>query len=282
MQNKQHILIISDLDGSLLNHHDYAYSDAAEALNIIWENKIPLILNSSKTIAEMLSIRNQLHNEHPFIVENGACLMLPEHSFAAQCKELISENGYLQKSFSTPIQDFLPRLKQLRNQFNVRFRGFSEMHCEEVMQLTGLDESAAQKAKQRLYSEPILWQDSAAAWEAFSYQLNKQHLSYLQGGRFISISSGVNKGLAVTWLKQLYLNLHGQEPIIIALGDSENDIAMLELADYPVLIKSPVKETPVPTSLTRLIRTQQAGSAGWNTAVLSILNKLSIGAPTDG
>ena len=51
-------------------------------------------------------------------------------------------------------------------------------------------------------------------------------------------------GKAVSWLKNYYREKTGLSYQVIALGDSENDISMLELADIAVLIKSPVKAFP--------------------------------------
>lgn len=70
-------VIFTDLDGTLLEREGYSYTPALPALNLIAKHNIPLILNSSKTVAEILSLRTELGNRHPFVVENGAALFSP-------------------------------------------------------------------------------------------------------------------------------------------------------------------------------------------------------------
>lgn len=66
-----HLLVFTDLDGTLLDHHTYSWQPARPALERLDGLKIPLILCSSKTSPEMLGLRAELGNRHPFIVENG-------------------------------------------------------------------------------------------------------------------------------------------------------------------------------------------------------------------
>ena len=65
-------LIFSDLDATLLDHHNYSFDDALPALQLIKEKKIPLILSSSKTYEEIINIRSKLGITDPFIYENGS------------------------------------------------------------------------------------------------------------------------------------------------------------------------------------------------------------------
>ena len=43
------LLIFTDLDGTLLDHHSYSFKGAEKALHILRQHSIPLIFNSSKT-----------------------------------------------------------------------------------------------------------------------------------------------------------------------------------------------------------------------------------------
>ncbi|MEP5979763.1 MAG: HAD-IIB family hydrolase, partial [Marinobacter alexandrii] len=78
---KPKLLIISDLDGTLLNHENYRWDDAAPALKRLDQSGIPLILNSSKTAPEIRKVRQELGNGAPFIVENGAAVVIPADTF---------------------------------------------------------------------------------------------------------------------------------------------------------------------------------------------------------
>ena len=65
-------IIFSDLDGTLLDHKTYTFEPASEALSVLKSRKIPLILSSSKTKAEIERIQSKLTLKEPFIFENGS------------------------------------------------------------------------------------------------------------------------------------------------------------------------------------------------------------------
>ena len=68
-----------------------------------------------------------------------------------------------------------------------------------------------------------------------------------------------------------------ERPLVsIALGDSANDVAMLEAADYAVVIRSPVHDIPQIHAHNELIVTEQYGPEGWVEGLTKILNKLAI------
>ena len=70
-------LICTDLDASLLDG-SYRWSGAESALRAIETAGIPLILNSSKTLAEMRFFATALDAKAPVLAENGTVLAFPE------------------------------------------------------------------------------------------------------------------------------------------------------------------------------------------------------------
>ena len=59
-------LIFSDLDGTLLDHYSYQSTAAQPTLKQLHDANIPVILNTSKTLAELDIIRTELNLETPF------------------------------------------------------------------------------------------------------------------------------------------------------------------------------------------------------------------------
>ena len=73
-------IILTDLDGSLLDHDTYSFGPAN--LPVMLEKiGIPVIPVTSKTFSEVLKLKNELNNNHPFITENGSAIYIPKSYF---------------------------------------------------------------------------------------------------------------------------------------------------------------------------------------------------------
>ncbi|MGB1799193.1 MAG: HAD-IIB family hydrolase [Gammaproteobacteria bacterium] len=270
MKDNKAIIIISDLDGTLLDHNNYRFDAALPALKFVEDNQLPLILNSSKTAAEIKLIRKSLKNHYPFVVENGAGIYLP-----LKVEKNVEEDAgdYQLIKFGKERKEILSILTEIKQKLKISYAGFNDMSVAELMSSTGLNEQQAELAKQRDFTEPLEWQDDGHKWQLFCQELDAVGLSFAKGGRFISVSSSVDKGQSLNWLKNYYKEEYNVNPIIIALGDSDNDKEMLENADYPVLVKSPVHDFP-DIKADNILYTTEYGPAGWNEGVTKLLNSL--------
>ena len=256
------IIIITDLDGTLLDHDSYLFDAALPTLNLLKQQNIPLLLNSSKTAAEMLVIREQLDNDFPFIVENGAGIYLPNNE------------GYDIIRFGEERETILKLLKQIRTDHDLPFIGFNDMTIEELMADTGLDRKAAENAKQRDFTEPLRWLGNDAQCGLFCTEMEQADLKVVKGGRFHCVSSKVDKGQALQWLRDYYQTKLDDSPVFIALGDSDNDKPMLESADYAVLVRSTSHDLPEINS-DKLIITNETGPLAWNNSLRTLLEKIN-------
>lgn len=265
-------LIFSDLDGTLLDHHSYSWAPAQAALDRIAQLQIPLILNSSKTFAEIVDLRARLHNRHPFLVENGSALYLPEGYFTDTGNS--AGAGFERQLFALGRQRILFEIDALRRRHGFRFRGFDDMSVEELAQCTGLSPAAARRAKQRDCSEPILWQGDQPSLRRFDSELARHGMRLLAGGRFLHVMGETDKAAGMRWLVERYRGCWPQQEIVsIALGDSPNDLAMLRAADIPVVIPA-VDAEPLrlpPSSAT--VYPDLPGPAGWQQAIDKILGE---------
>lgn len=263
--------VFTDLDGSLLDHDNYSFAPAAEALATLDDQQIPWILNTSKTAAELAELRQHLNNPYPYIVENGAAVVFPENAVVAEPEGLESSPWGKVKALAPGRQHILRVIRDWREEHGPVFTGFSDMDAPKVCELTGLPPEGAVLALQREYSEPIVWQGSGAHWQAFSDMLAAEGLQALRGGRFTHIIGDCDKGRAMRWLAPRLIP-GCTAPRCIALGDGENDVAMLALADEGVIIRSAHHEPPlVPAPSGRIHITDECGPAGWNSSLLALL-----------
>lgn len=264
----QPLILITDLDGTLLDHDTYQFDAARPALSLLKQLHIPLILNSSKTAAEIMAIRDEMDNDDPFVVENGSGIYYPTDKDEGR-------GDYKIVPFGKDRPSILATLSRLRKEFNLPFYGFNDMNALAITKCTGLTLERAAQAKNRDFTEPLLWQGNTAQWQIFCSELEKAGLIAVKGGRFISVSGKTDKGRALQWLRDYYQQRLLKAPIIVALGDSENDRRMLECADYAVLVRSP-SHSPPQIEAKNLTITSGTGPQGWNKSVIDLLKNFEL------
>jgi len=262
--SKQSPLIFTDLDGTLLDHEDYSFSAAQGMLHQLAQRKITVIPNTSKTRAEVLKISQAMELKGPFIVENGAAVYIPTNCLPSQPADTTVDNGYWCKTFAPPRSQWIKLLNSLQTQYGDLFRHFAAMSVEQVCKATGLSTNDAQLAMQREFGEPIEWLGSTEQKSHFITALQGLGANPVEGGRFLNLKGDTDKGLAMQWLVAQYQQqLVQHDWVSVALGDGQNDVSMLELADYAVRILSPVNPLPVVNTKQHLITSTLTGPAGW-------------------
>ena len=260
-------LVFTDLDGTLLNHHDYCFKDATEAINHLKENSIPLIIVTSKTFSEVRVLQEKLGIECPFIVENGAGIFLAATSVLAQ--SMPPQNRHIKISKAKSYLELRLFFQTLQEKYPLR--GFGDMQVDEVMKLTGLDKEDAQNAMKRDFTEPFIATEDVDI-ELIKKEANKEGLDIVKGGRFYHlISQGQDKAEAMKYLTHLFEEKTAQKLKMIALGDSANDFTMLKSADIGVLIQLH-DGTYADIQSDTIMKTTSAGPKGWNEALLEILD----------
>ena len=268
---KPELVIFTDMDGSLLDHYDYNHKAADALLKQLNDNNIPVIPNTSKTFAELSVIRESLNNQHPFITENGAAVFIPVDYFIEQPYDTRRINSFWVKEFVSPREHWQSLLAELPEKFNYCYSSFAQSSIDDIVAMTGLDRDSAIRSTQRDYGEPIAWIGSENDKQEFISLLEYRDVKILQGGRFMHISGHCDKGKALEWLLEQYQRNSKKIVTSIGIGDSQNDIKMLEKADIALLIRSPVHELPTLAWKKNIYISNSTGPEGWNEGVNTIL-----------
>ncbi|KFX07477.1 mannosyl-3-phosphoglycerate phosphatase [Pectobacterium betavasculorum] len=253
------LIIFSDLDGSLLDHETYRWDAAQRWLTRLANEAIPLIITTSKTAAEVEPLQQALGlGDYPYIAENGAIAVLPP--------TWRTHPDYPRKRIGSGYSIIRTQLEQLRG-LGFSFKGFGDMSCTEIAEVTGLSEQDARRAQQREASEPLLWLDDASRLPHFRQLLADVGLDLTQGGRFYHVmGTQTSKGFMGGWIKKQYIEKYGTDVKTLGLGDGPNDISLLCAVDCAVLIKGKGNQiVSLPESYAgKQYCTQASGPQGWS------------------
>lgn len=205
-----------------------------------------MIFVSSKTRAEMLALRADIGNEHPFIVENGAAVLIPAGYFLRAPEGCERQGEYWVRRFAPSRECWSAPLASLRRQLPGRFQDFASAGTEGIAAMTGLSPEQATLANQREYSEPVEWRGDDAEREVFLAALTEAGATVHRGGRFFAVGGDTDKGRALAWLREQYALAAGAGPVYdLAIGDGQNDVPMLEEAHRALLIPAHGRPLPI-------------------------------------
>jgi mannosyl-3-phosphoglycerate phosphatase len=242
------MVVFTDLDGTLLDRDTYSYAQAEPAMAHLRSIGVPVVLVTSKTRAEVAALRARMGNTDPFIVENGAAVVIP----GAADLVLGSTSAAAREA-----------LREAAARSGVRVRGFGEMSVAEIAERTGLAAEVAELASRRFFGEPFVILEGEAGrlegeLEALGFQMTR-------GGRFFHVLGGCDKGRAVEALTE-YLGDRDS----IGLGDAPNDIGFLRVVRQAVLIPSEHLER-MREALPAALIAGERGPAGWNEAIFRLI-----------
>lgn len=253
------LIVFTDLDGTLLNHHDYGFEAVLPMLDYLKQQAIPVILNSSKTLAELDQWQQKLGLNLPVISENGGLVVLEDEEGQAS-KILIGK----------PYESIRHILVGLREQNGWQFEGFGDWAVGEVMNQTSLSVADAVLAKEREVTEPIIWNDSEANFQLFKAALGAHQLQVVKGGRFFHVMGHHDKADAMQFLVNRNYFSCGLDCHIVALGDSQNDLAMLRYANSPIVLPNGQGQfLDIPNS----IQSAHPAPLGWSVSLNQVLQQ---------
>ena len=266
-------LFFTDLDGTLLDEETYEVAPARPGVDALRVHRIPLVLCSSKTRAEMEPLADELGLDTPLIVENGGALVLAVGALTAFPPGARHEGERVVLPLGRSRRELLAALPDVAASAGVSVRPFAAMNVEEISAITGLPVEAAARAAEREWDEPFVVETEAGPDTEARLQAaaGRHGMRVTRGGRFYHLSGASDKGDAArALLRLLPLEPGGRT---VGLGDAANDLPLLEAVDRPIVM--PRRRGGIDATLAaaqpRAERARAAGPGGWAAAVLDVL-----------
>ena len=228
ISNYSQYWIVTDLDGTLMDEN-YDISPARKTLDLLADLSIPVIPCTSKTASEVRFFRNQIGLLDPFIVENGAAVYGCYDNNSSEWQLILGKS----------YKELKIILMNISKRVNYHLTPLNDLNQIQIFELTGLSSEGIERALDRQWSVPFL-NPPDDIFEKVKLICESYNVHIFKGNRMSHLlSSESHKGEAV---KQLKLHLQNKDVKIIALGDSQNDLPLLEYADIPIVI--PGKDGP--------------------------------------
>lgn len=231
-EQRTSVLLVTDIDGTLVAHDTYEPGPSAEAVASLQRAGIPVVLCSAKTRAEQEALRVRLDLNDPYIVENGAGVIFPVGFHGSRAgdgeQELVT--------FGLTYREVREGLERAAEDAGVAVKGFGDLTIEEVSELTGLTLSRATKARTREFTETFVLEDPTPDRERrLAGHLEERGMLMLHGARYWTALGRHDRARAVRYVISRYEEL---SPVIsCGVGDSVGDVGMLEVVDIPMLVQ---------------------------------------------
>ena len=269
-------VIFTNLDGTLLDEHTSSWDAAEEALAEIERRRVPLVLVTRKTRAELEVLRRELGHAHPFVTENGGGIFIPQGYFNLRIEGAQRVGRYHCLAYARPYAEIIAALEEVAAETGVSVVGFHQMSAREIAQNAGLDLRQAERARQREFDEPFFFAGaSEQATQKFQQAAKRRGLEVVRGEHFWHLVAGSDAGRAVCYLIKLYRRAAHDRLRSVGLGTSPDHLSLLAAVDQPVLLPQANGSfsREVLARLPHVTRGTAPGPAGWNEAILRILGR---------
>ena len=282
------ILVVSDIDGGLLEPGTRSPADAETALDFLAARGIPLVINSGGTRAEIERLQHTLQMHMPFISEQGSALFLP-HGFPLVPPRARPAVGGDVIEFGKPYHHVVDTLRTTSHELQVELVSFADLSIDEAARELGVGASHAQLAKLREYTEPfrILYDGEATRSRLFKalrrrgircWPTNTMQAD-LKGpsrSRHHLATGTPDRSESLRTLSSVWKQAWGDH-VIVGVGDSEDDVSWLRYVDVAVIVRADGADVAA-RALSKLPTarvTKETGRQGWTEAVVELVGGLA-------
>lgn len=183
-----------------------------------------------------------------------------------------------------PVDNIRAKLSAIRKKYTINFKGVADVSVEELSNIVSMPIEQAKRMADRRYGETILQIERKDVARLIKYAKD-EGMRVIHGGRFFDVTIGNDKGKAVEILRNLFKNKFHDDVTFFGIGDSTNDVSMLNLMDVPILVQKPdrswldyeikmlenVDSSNISNNNNNIIKINGIGPNGWENAVHKII-----------
>ncbi len=271
------LVVVTDIDDSLLEPGASALPSERAALDFLARSGIPLVINSSRTHAEIERIQETLRLLTPSISEHGSALFIPPGCFPSiPDRAARAVSGHVIE-FGRPYHHVVDAVRSVARELGVEIVGFADLTIEDAARELGVTDVEAQLAKLREYTELIRIADGPDATRSHVLNaLRRRGLRCWPTGRHHLVTATRDRAESLLTLKALWRHAWGEPPSIVGFGNTEGDVGWLRYADVAVIVQNdhaggdPRILSKLPTARV----SQRPGRPGWSDAVFECVGAL--------
>ncbi len=255
------VVIITDLDGCLLDPSNYDYREATPVIKEVLRTGINLVFNSSKSRAEQEYFREKWGLNNVFITENGAAIYIPSDK---GYEKIV--NGISRRVIEDRIRDIIEKTRD-------RLLWLRDMDPVKFSQIMNYPLEVSRLALVREYStlfHPLHREPSFI--ERIVYDIRSRGFNVQTGsGRVYLVTGMHDKGVAT---RQLRERIRGE--VFIGVGDGLNDLPMLLETDYSIVLghRELYERLRSVKSVDSIVFIKTRGPKAWLKGVKTVLEKI--------
>jgi len=268
------LVVFSEVDGILPDGSASALETAMAACDVLARNRIPLVLCSGRTRAQLERVQQALSIDYPFICEHGAAVFVPIGCFPDRVPAAREVAGFDAIEFGRPYSHTVESLRRTAQRLRIEVTGFNDMSVEEVAAACGLSLLEARLAKLREYSEPfrIAREDDRARDRLFK-ALRADGVGCIRGDPYHHVGAPAHRRAGLELIQELYERALRRPVLTVGFGSAVEHVPMLRQVHVPVLVCTggPVVS---PEALTAIRSGGRSGVAAWAQTIHAVAQRL--------
>ena len=269
-QIKKKVIIFTDLDETLLKENKFDHDILNNFIKTLLKKEYEIIPITSKTYLEVIDLLKQTKYKLPFSVENGAAYYIPIKNTRKYIYRKILNPFAINKANILKILN-----KNIFKKYSRNITIIEKLSYLKQTKITKLNLSQLESFNSREYSLPLLLHGDKGFRKKFENYLFNYNLKITFGGKLNNITGLHSKFDSMIFFKRHYEKKYKEKKLItISLGDSQNDIEILNNSNYSGVIKNDNYKIANLKKKNNIFRSFSKAPYGWIEVIKKIIAKM--------